>query len=256
MKLKYFIGILVTILLVAFLFRKDREATLKHEELEAQAERTAPPFSNKVESSLSSSPSEKNPVADISDSNSKPVELNTEQKVEVEKSFANHIKQISQCLGVQVATDQDKLAPSAENVITSIKGSFGDVLVKMDDWNQYDIKAADGSRQRIRTENEYIENNTPTTRVQLFKINAQGFPELQPLNQDLATNPSEEYLRSLVDGGQTTVEEKGSRAYFGEGEELVIVEKNGILQSFTLTKGEKTISCTGTDSLNSSCQCL
>ena len=37
---------------------------------------------------------------------------------------------------------------------------------------------------------------------------------------------------------------------------LVVIERNGKIQSFSMSKGEKTFSCTETDATTSSCQCL
>jgi hypothetical protein len=126
----------------------------------------------------------------------------------------------------------------------------------MDDWAQQDFKTEDGSLRRIRTEVEYQETGNPIKRAQFYKINAQGMPELQTLNPDQATDPSDDFISSLKGDGQVTIEEKGGRIYYQEGEELVMVERGGKVQSFSITKGDKTFSCTETDATTSNCQCL
>jgi hypothetical protein len=148
------------------------------------------------------------------------------------------------------------MEPSFDNLSASLKPALGEVVVRMDDWTQQDFKADDGSLRRIRTEVEYQDTGNPVKRVQFYKINAQGMPELQTLNPDQATDPSDDFISSLKGDGQVTIEEKGGRVYYQEGEELVLVERGGKVQSFSLTKGDKTFSCTETDATTSNCQCL
>lgn len=187
----------------------------------------------------------------------KTAQANTDEQIaEIQKNFAGQLKLMGACLGVQPQVDSEKLAPSFENLSASLKPALGDLVVRMDDWTQQDLKFPDGSMKRIRNEYEYQDNGNPIRRAQLYKINDQGMPELQPLNPAQSTDPTEEFLTSLKADGQETLLEKGGRVYYQEGEELVLVERSGLVQSFSLTKGEKTFSCTETDSVTSNCQCL
>ncbi|MBC7421589.1 MAG: hypothetical protein H7328_12750 [Bdellovibrio sp.] len=179
-----------------------------------------------------------------------------EQLEEVQKSFSLHIKQLGQCLGVNPSVEVEKTDPTFDNLVVSLQPTLGDVVVKMDDWAQLDVRAPNGDMRRIRTEIEYQDNNNPVKHTQLYKLNEQGMPELQQLTPTQATDASDESLEMLRGDSSTTNEEKGGRVYYAEGEELVLVERNGKVQSFSLTKGEKTFSCTETDTTTSNCQCL
>ena len=181
----------------------------------------------------------------------------TGQLDEVNKTFANHIRQMGQCLGVAASSSSfDKIEPTFDNLVVSLQPTLGEVVVKMDDWAQLDVRSPNGDMKRIRTEVEYQDNNNPIKRAQLYKLNEQGMPELQQLNPEQSVDPTDEYLESLRGDATTVNDEKGGRAYYAEGEEMVLVERNGKIQSFSLTKGEKTFSCTETDMTSSNCQCL
>lgn len=179
-----------------------------------------------------------------------------DQVEEVQKSFSEHMHQMGVCLGMNTPVNSDKVDPTFDSMMASLRPAIGDIVVKMDDWTQADLRADDGSIRRLRTEMEYNDSSTPTRRVQLYKINDQGLPEMQNLPVDQALNPTDEYLESLRGSGKALIDEKGSRVYYSEGEELVLVERGGKVQSFSLTKGEKTFSCTDTDAATSNCQCL
>ncbi|MBC7741863.1 MAG: hypothetical protein H7061_06685 [Bdellovibrionaceae bacterium] len=184
------------------------------------------------------------------------VATTAEQIAEVEKSFSSHLKLLGQCLGVIPSVESDKVDPTFDNLIIALRPAFGDVVVKMDDWTQLDMRAPSGVVTRIRTETEYVDNGNPIKRLQYYKMNEQGMPELQVLPAEHMVDPSDSYLETLKGDAPTVNDEKGGRVYYSEGEELVLVERNNKVQSFSLSKGEKTFSCTETDTVSSNCQCL
>ncbi len=253
MRAKYLLAITITLLTMAFFFFKDRsENPLQLADAAAEVENTqvanlATGSDQIIEKQAADSKSIKEKTAQ---------NISAEQAEEIETNFSANLKQMGVCLGFSTAAESERLVPSFENLMTSLKPGLGEIVVRMDDWTQTDLKYADGTMKRIRTEVEYQDAGNPIKRAQLYKINDQGMPEMQPLSTEMATDPSEEFLNSLKADGQETLEEKGGRVYYQEGEELVLVERSGKLQSFSLSKGEKTFSCTETDLTTSNCQCL
>ncbi len=252
MKPRYLFAILATITMMFLFFWKDRESTKPFKNGSNESSNVA--RLGNVPKTTGAQQNQVNPTPDVKD---KPSQTNkdADQIEEVQKSFSAHLRQLAQCLAVTVAVDQEKIDPHFDNLVVSLNPAFGNVLVKMDDWTQWDIEMQDGTKRRIRTETEYLENNIPTKRAQLYKLNQQGMPEMQTLGDD-QVNPTDEYLESLRGDGRTYIDEKASRSYYAEGEELVVVERNGKVQSFSVNKGEKTFSCSETDSVTSNCQCL
>ena len=180
-----------------------------------------------------------------------------EDTQQVYKNFSEHLKTIGTCLEIKNAVDSDKVDPTYDNLVVSLRPALGEVVVQMDDWTQRDLRNAQGDRKRLRTESNYDNGaGTPTKRVQLYKINEQGMPEMQAVDQEQSVNPSDAYIDSLKGDFETSLEEKGARAYYQEGEEVVMIERNGKLESVSITRNGKTASCTGLDSLKSNCQCL
>ncbi len=254
MKIRYILAIIGTVLIMAMFFYKDRSTTMTAtESMDAPDATTSAQINNR---------SDVNKViekqaAEDKTTKEKTMQGNSEENAaEIQKNFANQLKLMGACLGVQPQVEAEKLAPSFDNLSASLKSTLGELVVRMDDWTQQDLKYPDGSMKRIRNEYEYQDNGNPIRRAQLYKINNQGMPEMQPLNPAQSTDPTDEFLNSLKADGQQILEEKGGRVYYQEGEELVLVERSGQVQSFSLTKGEKTFSCTETDAITSNCQCL
>ncbi|MES2802758.1 MAG: hypothetical protein V4654_09725 [Bdellovibrionota bacterium] len=174
----------------------------------------------------------------------------------ISKNFVEHLKTIGICLKINPAIDNLTIEPTYDNLLISLRPAIGELVVQMDDWTQMDLHSADGSRKRIRTEVNYENPNAPVKYVQLYHINDQGFPEMQTVDAEKARNPSDDYINYLRGGAELTLNERGSRVYFQEGEEIVLVERSGVIESFSLSKDGKTVSCTGLDAINSNCQCV
>lgn len=254
MRAKYLLAITITLIIMAFFFFRERtDSPLQL----ANAPEESELGTKEANVQTGSTQVMEDQAADSKTLKEKSVQNATQEQIEeIEQSFSIHLKQLGICLGIQPAVDAERVQPSYENLIQSLKPALGEIVVKMDDWTQTDLKYGDGSMKRIRTEVEYLDSGSPVKRAQLYKINDQGMPELQPLTTDLATDPTDEFISSLKGDGQETLEEKGGRVYYQEGEELVLVERSGKVQSFSISKGEKTFSCTETDAATSNCQCL
>ncbi len=254
MRAKTLLAITITLIIMAFFFFKERAVSpLEVAEAPIQTDLVAKEADIKSESKqvIADQAADTTSIKEKSDQTITP-----EQMEQIEVTFSDNLKQLGTCLGIQPSVDADKIAPSFDNLVSSLKPALGEIVVKMDDWTQNDFRYDDGSKKRIRTETEYLDTGSPVRRAQLYKINDQGMPELQPLATDAATDPSDEFLSTLRGEGQETLEEKGGRVYYQEGEELVLVERSGKVQSFSLSKGEKTFSCTETDATSANCQCL
>ncbi len=176
--------------------------------------------------------------------------------LENKKIFAAHLKTISQCLQIKSNTEYDQVDPTFDNLIVSLTPALGAVTVFTDDWAQTDLKFVDGTMKRMRVEVGYDDPGNPTKYLQVYKLNEQNVPEMEDLDPQQASNPSDEYVESLKTGATVLLHEKGGRAYFPGGEEMIVIERNSKLDSFTMTKNNKTISCNSMTSAASNCQCF
>lgn len=173
----------------------------------------------------------------------------------ISKNFVEHLKAVGTCLKINPAIDNATIEPTYDNLLISLRPAIGELVVQMDDWTQMDLQNPDGTRKRLRTEVNYENPNSPVKYVQLYNINDQGFPEMQTVDPEKARNPTDDYINYLRAGANLVLDERGSRVYFQEGEEIVLVERAGMIESFSMSKNGKTVSCSALDALNSNCQC-
>jgi hypothetical protein len=175
---------------------------------------------------------------------------------EISTQFANTLKTIGRCLMIKNVVEYDQIDPTFDNLIVSLKPALGDITVYTDDWTQSDVQFSDGTQKRIRTEINYDNPGDPIKYLQVYKLTEMGVPEMEDLDPQHTMNPSDEYIGSLRIGSNTLLHEKGGRAYFQGGEEVVIIERNGLIESVTMTKNSKTVSCYSISTKESNCQCF
>lgn len=175
---------------------------------------------------------------------------------EVNKLFSHVLKEVSQCLQIKNLTDSPAVEPTLANLLTSVQPALGEATVFTDDWTQTDVRYTDGVTKRIRTEMNYDNPGNPIRYLQLYRLNENNIPEMEEIEPQHSLNPSDEYIASLVAGGNVVQTEKGGRAYFQGGEEMSVIEQDSKLDSFSVTKGNKTINCISLASTASTCQCF
>lgn len=245
MQKKYIFGILFVVLSMFFLRRYTMTSIPKNEPdtnstLEAQVKVTSPQETSANESGQV-----------VKSENKKP-----ESTATIATSFTEQIRIMNKCFDYQFNLGGPVVEPTADNVINMLRPYVGEGVIKMEDWTQQDFKNADGSTIRIRTEMEYDDESNPVRRVQLYKLNAQGMPIMQTIDPHQAVNPTDTYLATLQGDAKPVEFESGNRIYYQDGEELVYVEQNGQLNSFSFSKGERTVSCSMISSGRTNCQCM
>lgn len=256
MRKDFLLGIFVTVLAMMYLYHQNKKnyepelTTRRSITIKSASDSDLPVNKNLLNSEKKSQPAE---MTSIVKANPAQTDLEKERS---EINFAQHLKTLGNCLKIDNSIESERIEPTYENLIVSLKPALGDIVVQMDDWTQLDMKMPDGKTKRIRTEVNYDEPNRPTKYVQLYFMNAQGMPEMQTLDKDLSKNPTDGFIESLKEGSSFLANEKGGRAYFQEGEETVIVERNNRIQSFTLTRNSQTVSCVDLDTASSTCECL
>ncbi len=255
MRKDFLLGIFVTVLAMMYLYHQNKK-TYEPEQITQTLTKTksASDSDLPLNKNLMSSEKKVEPT-EVVLAKVPPAQTDFE-KERSEINFALHLKTLGNCLKIDNSIESERIEPTYENLIVSLKPALGEIVVQMDDWTQLDMKMPDGKTKRIRTEVNYDEPNRPTKYVQLYFMNAQGMPEMQTLDKDLAKNPTDGFIDSLKDGSSFLNNERGGRAYFQEGEETVIVERNNRIQSFTLSRNSQTVSCVDLDTASSTCECL
>lgn len=168
--------------------------------------------------------------------------------------FGQSMKQMSTCLGINAAGDSDKVDPSFESLTALVKADLGDPIMRSEDWVTWNMRAGSEER-RIRIETDYSDSEKSSRHLLYFKLDAQGQPTLIPLPSEQTKDPSDSFIASLQKDGEVYEEEKGQRAYFDNGQEMVLTEKNGKIDDLEFSNGAKTFRCAGILTTSPSCKC-
>ena len=250
MKTRYLLAILTTAFVMVLLFAKDKKSKTKEAALhkaEEKFELKKPVLPAPIATAVVSS-DQKMPAAEI-------VSEKRQSSEVVQKKFSAHLKSMAKCLKLTEPSITEKTEPTSELLLATLRSSFGDMVVQMDDWSQTEFFDEGTVRKRVRVDYDYPDGATATRRLSMYQINAYGMPEIMNLTADEVNNPNEAYVSSLFEGRKLIAEEKGARAYFPGGEELIFSVRNGQLQSVSLNKGENSFNCFNLDEENSSCTC-
>jgi hypothetical protein len=184
------------------------------------------------------------------------VEKKTQIDPVVAENFKNHLIKVLDCIEPgKKSSLAVGLSPNFENLIQVFNDNYGQYVVSLEDWIQSDIKLSDGTLRRVRIDTTYLDQSSPERRMSVFGIDPQGYPLPLDLDLEKAQNPDDEYISSFLAGAEPVLVEKSERVYFQNGEELIVVETNGQVESITFSGNGKTATCSGLDKENSSCQC-
>lgn len=172
------------------------------------------------------------------------------------RQFANQLRDMNKCLGLNNNSSGDAVEPKIDNLLQNMRASLGDSVLQAEDYMQTEIvDARDGSRKRVRVDYDYSDGNNYSRRLSIYQINAYGAPEIVELTADQSNNPNQAYVESLIEGNKVMAEERGARVYFPQGEEVVFSMKDGILQNLSVNRDQRSFNCFNLGEENSNCSC-
>lgn len=177
------------------------------------------------------------------------------EEIEIQKKFSQNLKTISECLEIPNAQIKSAAEPNLTELNDVLKQGLGEMVVYMDDWSESQVQFPDGTKKNFREEMSYEDPKNPTKYLMVYKIHDQGPMEMETLDPNKSQNPTPEYIDSLKIGSTLNSEEKGGRVYYPNNEELVVVEKNGRLESLSMSRKNKFISCNDLNTLKGECLC-
>jgi hypothetical protein len=181
---------------------------------------------------------------------SEPVDMN-----KASEFFAQAMRQLTTCAGVSTGSPADHVEPTFENIAGAIKSDVGEPILRSEDWTVWNLRASGGEERRIRIETDYSDSDQTSRHLLYFKLDPQGNPTLIPLPADSTKNPSDAFVASLQKDGDVYEEEKGERAYFDGGQEMVVTQRNGHIDDLEFANGSKTFRCAGVLTGAPSCKC-
>ncbi len=256
MKTRYLAAIAGTLLVMFFLFSKDKKAraTDVDDDTDVSEVSARAGISNSIKQPVSQMVS-----TDASAAAAVPAPLPPpvpQMNENVLRQFSAQLKLLNRCLGLSNSpVNSEKTEPTMENLMTHLRASLGESIVQLDDWAQTEFVDKDSTKKRVRVDFDYMDGSTPTRRLSMYQINSYGMPEILSLSNDAVENPNDSYIASLIEGNKIMTEERGARAYFSQGEEVVFSTRNGVLQGVTVNRADKSFNCSNLDQENSVCGC-
>lgn len=170
------------------------------------------------------------------------------------ENFGKMMKPLALCLSLTNLRSEERLDPSLEALLAAIKEDLGEPILRSEDWVTWSLKVGSEER-RIRIETDYSDSDQSSRRLLYFKVDAQGQPTLIPISNEQSKDPTETFIASLQKDGEVYEEEKGERAYFENGQEMVLSEKNGKIDDLEVSNGSKTFRCAGILTSSPACKC-
>lgn len=115
----------------------------------------------------------------------------------------------------------------------------------------YNIILPDGSERRIHVIPSDNTNSKLKREVRLFKVDAEGYPVRIPMDSKQASNPSEEFIQSLVSQGKIKLHQTKKTMKLKDNSDLEVETRNNTVFEFQLRSENSTFACRETD-----CTCL
>jgi hypothetical protein len=169
--------------------------------------------------------------------------------------FGQALRQLTTCVNVNTGSPGSSVEPSFDNIASAVKSDLGEPILRSQDWIVWNLKVSGGEERRIRIETDYSDSDQTARHLLYFKVDAQGNPTLIPLPAESTRDPSDAFVASLQKDGDVYEEEKGERAYFDGGQEMVVTQKNGHIDDLEFANGAKTFRCAGIMTSAPSCKC-
>lgn len=216
------------------------------------------------ESTGDPSPSEKPravpPPPSVSVQPSEPANGFLPTKMEDPDRFAlidKNLQAMSKCLNMKMNSLDSQAEFNFQSLNNVINPDFGAIVLQTEEWSATDLRTKSGEVRRIFIETpQNNSNDNPRRQLKYFSISADGQQTELTISEDLKLNPPESLISSLEADGELIGNSVSRRIYYENGDDLLLVERNGKIFSFELSHEGKTYSCSGMDATSTlACQC-
>lgn len=172
------------------------------------------------------------------------------------KFYQNALKEMAVCLNMRVSAVDPQAQINFDYFNSLISEDLGDIVAQEEDWVVADVRSKNGEYRRVYVENHTDANGTVSRKLKYFSITPGGMQSELSLAPEQSANPSEALIASLEADGDVVSRSVSRRIFYQNGDDLVLVEKDGKIYSYSLPHDGRTYICTGADSAATmSCQC-
>ena len=175
---------------------------------------------------------------------------------ELLKSYQKALKEMSVCLNMRVSAMDPQAQMNFDYFNSLISEDLGDIVAQEEDWVVTDVRTKSGEYRRVYVENHVDANGATSRKLKHLSITPGGMQSELPLTPEQSASPSEALIASLEADGDVVSRSVSRRIFYQNGDDLVLVEKDGKIYSYSLPHDGRTYSCTGADSAATMvCQC-
>jgi hypothetical protein len=182
-----------------------------------------------------------------------PTQMEDPRKFE---AYQQNLLQMAECLNMKVGVLDPQAEINFDYFNSVISADLGDIVAEAEEWSAVDIRTNSGEVRRIYIENSTSGEPDPQRTLKYYSIGTGGEHKELPLSKDQMSSPSDSLIASLEKDGDVIGRSVSRRIFYQNGDDLLLVERNGKIYSFQLPHDGKTFSCTGADSSSTmKCQC-
>lgn len=172
------------------------------------------------------------------------------------KKYQATFKEMATCLNMDMGEFSSNQQMNYENFHKVISPDLGDVVTTSMEWTSTDIQTASGEVRRIYVEYGPDIDGPPKRTLKYYSISKNGAQKEIPLSNDQTYNPTDTFIAGLEADGKTVGMSMARKMFYQNGDDLLLVERNGKILSFELPHDGATFTCNNFDNSNKmSCRC-
>lgn len=171
------------------------------------------------------------------------------------EAIQKNLKEMAHCLNMQMGHLDAQSELNFETFNRVISPDLGDVVTQNEEWTATDIRTKSGELRRIFIQNSPDMETESARTLKYYAISQDGSKKELPLSKEQMGNPSEALIASLESDGELMDRSLSRRIFYQNGDDLLLVEKNGKIFSFELPHDGKVFNCQDVDSAQMKCTC-
>jgi len=180
--------------------------------------------------------------------------LGSEEATWASRNMNLLLDQVASCLSVGSNQFSEGTSANRANFLASFQSSLGEPTFQYEDWSNYFLRLENGELRKIRLESSTEVDGLSGKFLKYYAIE-QGQEKFIPLSQEQSINPGEAAIEDLKKQGAFVKEQKSSRFYFQNTEEINLIETNGVITGLDMLRENKSLRCTGVATAKMTCDC-
>jgi uncharacterized protein YxeA len=182
------------------------------------------------------------------------LQKNSEIKKSNHQVFLQIAGDLSECMAIKIEISE-KEQSHLEALIEGFSITLGNPMSQADRWNSWRVKTLDDRDREYRLEVIESDAGQVTRELHAYAFDQSGEQIPMELDSSKTQNPSEDYLREILNEGEVISKNRAGSVSFSTGERLDFVENNGELSEIEFTKMNQIFRC-NTIKERGTCQCL